>query len=215
MSTPSEQLSEPAAALRAGAPRPLLSQTAEGRLGRRHREVLDQLESLFLSQGFASFTVRQLAAGVGCSRRTLYELAPSKDELVLLVLDRFLHRIGRSALAAIHPDSPVVDQIRQYVIGGIDLQLQASEFADDLADDPAARRLLDRHFRYVMTVIERLVGLGIERGEMRPVNPPVVAGTIAGSALYMTQPDVVAGIGLRREALVDELLDFLLPSLIR
>lgn len=199
--------------LRVGSPRPLLSQTEESRLRPRQREVLNQLEGLFLSQGFAAFTVRELAAGVGCSRRTLYELAPSKDELVLLVLDRFLHRIGRSALAAIRPNSPIVEQIRQYVTGGIDLQLQAAAFAEDLADDPAARRLLDRHFRYVMTVIERLTALGVERGELRPVNPAVVAGTIAGSALYMTQPEVVADIGLDRKALVEQMLGFLLHSL--
>ena len=80
-------------------PRPLLSQRAEERLGPRHRQVLDQLEQLFLEEGFAGISVRELAANVGCSRRTLYELAPSKDELVLVVLDRFLHRVGRTARA--------------------------------------------------------------------------------------------------------------------
>ena len=215
MSTPSvEERLDPLAALRVGSPRPLLSQTAESRLGPRHREVLDQLETLFLSQGFTSFTIRELAAGVGCSRRTLYELAPSKGELVLLVLDRFLHRVGRSALAAIRQSSPAVEQIRQYVKGGIELQRQAAAFAEDLAHEPAARRLLDRHFRYVMTVVERFVHLGIEHGELRLVNPVMVAATIAGSSLYLTQPEVIEVIGLEREALVDELLDFLLRSLL-
>lgn len=201
--------------LRVGSPRPLLSQTSEGRLGSRHREVLDQLEQLFLSQGFASFTVRELAAGVGCSRRTLYELAPSKDELVLVVLDRFLHRIGRAALAEIDPSDATIDQIRLYVAGGFELQRLATVFAEDLADDPAARRLLDRHFRYVMTVVERLVTAGIEKGELRDVTPSVVAGAIAGSSLYLTQPEITADIGLDKSRVSEEMLDYLLASLPR
>lgn len=201
--------------LQAGSPRPLLSQTSERRLGPRHREVLDQLEQLFLSQGFAAFTVRELAAGVGCSRRTLYELAPSKDELVLVVLDRFLHRIGREALAEIQESDPIIDQIRRYIAGGFELQQLATVFAEDLADDPAARRLLDRHFRYVMTVVERLVTEGIERDELREVTPSVVAGAIAGSSLYMTQPEVTADIGLDKSKASEEMLDYLLASLHR
>lgn len=201
--------------LQVGSPRPLLSQTSERRLGPRHREVLDQLERLFLSQGFAAFTVRELASGVGCSRRTLYELAPSKDELVLVVLDRFLHRIGREALTEIDEADPIIDQIRRYIAGGFELQRLATVLAEDLADDPAARRLLDRHFRYVMTVVERLVTEGIEKGELRDVTPSVVAGAIAGSSLYLTQPEVTADIGLDKSKASEEMLDYLLASLPR
>ena len=50
--------------LRAGAPRPLLSRTAEARLGPRHHEILEQLESFFMERGFASFTIADLAAEV-------------------------------------------------------------------------------------------------------------------------------------------------------
>lgn len=201
--------------LQVGSPRPLLSQTSERRLGPRHREVLNQLERLFLSQGFAAFTVRELASGVGCSRRTLYELAPSKDELVLVVLDRFLHRIGREALTEIDEADPIIDQIRRYIAGGFELQRLATVLAEDLADDPAARRLLDRHFRYVMTVVERLVTEGIEKGELRDVTPSVVAGAIAGSSLYLTQPEVTADIGLDKSKASEEMLDYLLASLPR
>lgn len=207
--TPSDRLH----ALGLRPPRPLLSQRAEERLGPRHREVLDQLESLFLAEGFAAFTVRELAAGVGCSRRTLYELAPSKDELVLIVLDRFLHRVGRSALGAIDPGASGADQIRAYFRGGLELQRQTAVFADDLADEPAARRLLDRHFRYVMSVVEQLVQRGVERGDFRPVNPAVVAAMLAGIGLYLNQPDVAVDLGVPQSEATDEALDLVLRAL--
>ena len=82
-----------------------------------------------------------------------------------------------------------------------------SRLADDLADDAPARRLVDRHYRYVMTVVERLVSLGIESGEFRPVNPAVVAATITGTALYIGEPDIADGIGLDSADATTQVLD--------
>ena len=191
----------------------MLSQRAEQQLGMRHREVLDQLESLFLADGFSGFSVRELAAHVGCSRRTLYELAPSKDELVLLVFDRFLHRVGRAALDAIDPSTSRADQIRAYFLGGIELQRISQVFGDDLADLPAARRLFDRHYAYVMSVTEQLVRRGAEAGEFRDVTPAVVAGLLAGGSQFFNQPDVQSDAGIDLEAAVDEVVQLVIAAI--
>jgi AcrR family transcriptional regulator len=194
-------------------PRPLLSQRAEQQLGPRHREVLDELEGLFLQEGFSGFSVRELAAHVGCSRRTLYELAPSKDDLVLLVFDRFLHRVGRAALESIDDDQPYADQIRAYFLGGLELQRISYVFGEDLADEPGARRLFDRHYGYVMAVVEQLVRAGISAGEFRVVPPVVVAGMLAGSAQFFGQPDVQVVTELDLEHAVDALLDLVVRAI--
>ena len=202
------------ALLTQGAPRPLLSRTAERRLGQRHREVLDQIETLFLERGFADITIAQIASGVGCSRRTIYEIAPSKEQLVLTVIDRSMHRLGREALASVRPGDPLIDQLRQYIEGGIDLRRRAGLF-EDLADHAPARRLVDRHFRFVMTVVERLVTLGVDRGEFEPVTPAVVAAVVAGSSIYLTQPELIDDVGVEFPALVSEMLDLTLAALPR
>src|SRR4051812_8968716 len=59
----------------------------------RHRTLIDALEQLFLQEGFRSVTVDELAARLKCSKRTLYEVASSKQELFLLVVERWLERI--------------------------------------------------------------------------------------------------------------------------
>ncbi|MEM9517667.1 MAG: TetR/AcrR family transcriptional regulator [Actinomycetota bacterium] len=194
-------------------PKPVLSQRAERELSARHREVLDALERTFLVDGFRKATVGGLAATVGCSRRTLYELARSKHDLVLLVLDRFLHRVGRTALDGIDPTAPYTEQVRRYFVGAVELQRRTSAFADDLADDPAARRLFDRHFRYVVSVIERLVHEGITAGELRPVSPAIVAAVFAGSGLYALESDVLDDLDVTREDATTEIADLIVQSL--
>ncbi len=194
-------------------PRPLLSARAEAELGERHRAVLDRLEDLFLSSGFASFTVRDLASHLRCSMRTLYEIAPSKRDLVLLVLDRFLHRVGRTALAAIDPSDPVADRIRSYFRSGVELQRWTVALAEDSAGEPEILRLTDRHFAYVSAVLEMLIAEGVERGEMKPVDPKVAAAALAGAGAYLTRPDVAARVGRNSEGVVDEALDIFLLGL--
>lgn len=198
--------------VRASAPRPLLSRTDEARLGTRHRQILDHLEDVFMTNGFASFTIAELAGEVGCSRRTLYELAPSKEQLVLIVLDRRLHRMGRAALGSIVPCSPLLEQVRQYIEGGFEYQMFAP-LLDDLTDDAPARRLVDRHYRFVMTVVQRLVALGIERGEFADVDPAVVGAVVTGSSLYMMQPEIASDTGLTVAELVSGMLELVLGGL--
>lgn len=194
-------------------PRPLLSQRAEDMLRPRQKEILDRLEAMFLERGFATFTVGELAAELECSRRTLYELAPSKEDLVLTVLDRFLHRVGRTALAAIDESAPIPARIRAYFHGGAEILRQTITFAEDVSEEPSAARLIDRHFRYVIAVVEDMVRQGVESGEFRPVNPAVVSAALTGATLYLSQPDVRFGLGSDEFEASDEVLDLVLPAL--
>ena len=81
-------------------PTPVLSREREQALTARQRELLDQLGALF-DRGFADLTMATIARELSCSLRTLYELAPSRDELLLMVIDRNLWRIGRTAAGAL------------------------------------------------------------------------------------------------------------------
>ena len=60
-------------------------------------ETLEALEALILAEGFSRLNVSEIAARLSCSKRTLYELAPSKNRLVLKVLDDFFSRIRQEA----------------------------------------------------------------------------------------------------------------------
>ena len=97
-------VSEPQRRLRAVTPpRPVLDRDRESRLTERQREILDQLGRIF-DNGFADLTMAEIATACGCSLRTLYGLAPSRDELVMMVVDRNLWRVGRSASESIAAD---------------------------------------------------------------------------------------------------------------
>jgi len=69
-------------------------------LGKRHIEVMDDLEKI-LDQGESFSTMSELAKTLKISLRTLYEIAPSKEELIVATVDRVLKKHGKIAMDAI------------------------------------------------------------------------------------------------------------------
>ena len=65
------------------APKALLSNEALRQLSARQLEVLDELEVHIAQQRLADLTMAEIASLLNCSLRTLYGIAPSKDELLL------------------------------------------------------------------------------------------------------------------------------------
>lgn len=203
-----------AAGVTSSPPPSRLSRRAEQALRPRQVEVLDRLEALVLDRGFAAFTVGELAAELSCSRRTLYELAPSKDDLVLLVLDRFLHRVGRAARDAVDPAAPAPEQIRSYILhGAVDLARQTAVLYDDIDEFRPAARLLAAHYRFVTAVTEHLVRAGIRGGELAEVNPRVIAVLICGRDFTFGRPELAAALDLTPTEATEHALDVVLRGL--
>ena len=70
-------------------PREALALGTSRRLTARQRALLADLEALFLAEGFAAFTLDDLAGRLRCSKSTLYALAPSKEQLAVKVVTHF------------------------------------------------------------------------------------------------------------------------------
>jgi AcrR family transcriptional regulator len=196
-----------------GAPRPLLPRSAEAALGERHRELLDALEQLLQSGELARYTVGELAAHLGCSRRTLYELAPSKDALHLLVYDRMMHNLGRAAMGAVDATAPAVTQLRQYATTNFGYSFQSGAY-DDLLEVPGVRRTREQHFRFAATILERILANGIASGEFRAVDSSVAAHMILVSSVHLANPDVLDDLHLAHEDAKAAMIDVVLSGLV-
>lgn len=184
--------------LRPRIPAPPAIRPADGKpLTARGRELLDVMEALFLAQGFHHLTVADLTAHLSCSRRTLYELAPTKDELVSLVLDRMLRRMGRRAAEATEQASPRLRQLVVFMDSGVvELRSATLRFSRDVRATPAVQRLFDAHFTYAVAVLEEIVRLGVAEDEFQPIDPRLVAEVLVGGIDRLQDPDVLEATGL-------------------
>lgn len=185
-------------------------------LSPRLLEILDQLEAIFVEEGFRHLTVSDLSARLKCSRRTLYEVASSRDELVLVVVDRWLRRIGRQARQQVGDVTDPADLFAAFLtVPFQELHRHSARFSADLAKQPALQRLLTAHRRYYVAILRTILDNGVEAGHLRPFNTAVVAEVVdAGMERFwqprflsennMTYEDAVAELSaIVREALVN------------
>lgn len=195
-------------------PKPLLSAEAERRLTARQREVLDALEALVVTEGLAGLTMAGIAASVNCSLRTLYEIAPSRDALVLAVVDRRLHRIGRAAMEALDPDAPPLTALRAYLhAANRAVQPTTAAFAREFADVPGARELIDAHESYVIAVTRSLLERALAQGKIRGVDTAAVAHVLGGLGREFARPEVAEIVAASPKATADVLTDVILRGL--
>jgi AcrR family transcriptional regulator len=198
------------------APKPLLAPETERGLTVRQREVLDDLESLLTRETLPELTMAQIAAEMNCSLRTLYGIAPSKDELILTLVDRRLHRIGRAAVAALDPAMPPLDALRTYLANAHEaVQPETGALSRVFADVPGAKRLLDAHEAYVAAVTQSLLDRAVAAGDIEPVDTAAVAHVLGGLGREFARPEVAAIARRSPKATADALAEILLRGLER
>jgi len=195
-------------------PKALLPPEAEKKLTERQRQLLGELEDLVVRGGLAELTMAEIAAGVNCSLRTLYGISPSKDELVLAVVDRRLHRIGRAAIASLDATLPPLETLRRY-LGAVNEAVRptTAEFVRDFADVPGARRLFDAHEGYVIAVARSLLERAVAEGQIEKVDTAAVAHVLGSLGREFSRPEVMPVIAGSPKETADALAEILLRGL--
>ncbi len=197
------------------APPPLLSREQEHELTPRQREILDDLGRIF-DKGFADITMAELASQLNCSLRTLYGLAPSRDELVLMVVDRNLRKVGRAAHAAIQPDMTPLEAVRAYLEAAtIAVSNTTEEFANDMSGIVAGLDLSGAHSDYLVDVTRCLLDTAVEQGQIADVDTAAVARMIAGLGRDFAQPQVMTQLRTSPKLAADAMVDVVLTGLRR
>lgn len=197
-------------------PTPVLSPEREAALSARQLEILHELERLLLGGSFASLTMAEMAATVRCSLRTLYELAPSKDLLVVTVVDRMLWRIGRSAARAIDAELEPLDALRTFLGATTDAVRDVTSAASvDLAATPGALEVAERHEQYLVGIVEELLAVAVDDGSIRDIDIGAFAVVLAGLGATLASTGAQARLRTSPKAAADEVTATLLHGLQR
>jgi AcrR family transcriptional regulator len=198
------------------APKPLLPPEAERRLTERQRQLLDELEALVAAEALAELTMAEIAAQVNCSLRTLYGISPTKEELVLAVVDRRLHRIGRTAIGSLDASMSPLEALRAYLQAANEaVQPETVAFSRNFADIPAAQRLLDTHEGYVIAVTRSLLDRAVEDGQIPAVDTAALAHVLGGLGREFARPEVAELAAASPKTTADAIADILLRGLER
>lgn len=182
------------------------------------QRVLDVAEELFMTRGYNSITLRDVADALDMRQASLYYHFPEgKEQLFVAVATRTFerHRHGMDAALATAPVAvgAQLHAITDWFASQPPLNLMGMMHADMPALTPAQRQHLGRvAYDAMFTPLRRLFGTAQSRGEIRPVHPDLLAGS------FLTLLDGL-NHALRQEgappraALVDEIIMILLEGI--
>jgi AcrR family transcriptional regulator len=197
------------------APKPLLSPDLERQLSPRQLEVLDELEEKLRREGLGDFTMAEIAEAIGCSLRTLYGIASSRDELLLTVVDRRLHRIGRAAIETLVPSMTPLDILRAYLqAANKAVQPESVVFLADFAKVGGSERLFSAHEAYLIAVTQSLLDRAVANGQIAPVDTASIAHVLGGLGREFAKPAVAEIAEASAKETADAITEIILEGLL-
>jgi AcrR family transcriptional regulator len=181
----------------------------------RRADLLDRLCDLFLAEGFAHFTLGDLAARLHCSKSTLYTLADSKEQLAVRVVGHYFKRAtDHVEQRGVHGIDDVAERVRAYLDAASEALRPASrQFIDDVAAQSATRETYEANARAAADRLCGFIDEGVARGAFRPVRAAFVAEVIGRTVSGIQRGEVGANTGLTDAEAFAELAQFLLGGL--
>jgi len=179
----------------------------------KHINVIEDFESL-LETGIANLTMSDIASHLKVSLRTLYEIAPSKEDLITTTMDRILTNIGREALSNMKNVKSPLERLRIYMrIGNEAAGPKLQKFDGDLDKIKGAKEMIDFHQNYFISFIKSLLDEAQAANEIREIDTQAVAITLGGIARELSIPDNKKSLEDLPEKSSNMVTDLILESL--
>ena len=147
---------------------------------KRHHEIIQDLEKM-LEKGVPDLTMSQIASNLKISLRTLYEIAPSKDELIIMITDSILRKHGKYALESISDIKSPLKKLEKYlftvnqVVGP-----KFNTFFKDIEKIKGLEKIVDYHANFITNLTEELLNQSIEKREIQYIDSKAFSILLGG-----------------------------------
>lgn len=153
-------------------------------LGKRHVEVMDELERM-LDQGESFATMSEIAKALKISLRTLYEIAPSKEELIVATVDRVLKKHGKIAMDTIKDHSSPIKKLESFLaVANQAVGPRFEKFTSSLSNLSSSKPMVDYHEQYITAFIKSLLDDAKSNNEIQDIDTQATAMLLGGLGRY-------------------------------
>lgn len=178
-------------------------------------QFFEELTQLFLSEGMSGLTVADIAARLRCSRRRLYALAATKEELFHAIAQRHFNHVLVESEAVMKRTDDLPRVMATYLEIGAQASSRFSmQFLRDLEGSEQGQTLFDEYqLKRTMRLCE-LIDHGVASGVFVQCHGPVVSEFIRGAARQIRSPDFLARAGVTMNEAFHEFYRILLGGLL-
>ncbi|MEN6325336.1 MAG: TetR/AcrR family transcriptional regulator [Syntrophomonas sp.] len=177
--------------------------------------ILNACTELTQTRGLRNFTVDELAARAGVSKRTLYRYYRSKDEIIEAVVENFINRAAAEGDRIIKLEANPVNIINHML---------SYLFANGrfITGDPGLNDLR-QYYPHLWEKIERfrseriamvigIINCGRREQAADAIDPRIITTAILASIQAVLNPDFILDNGLSFEKTAEQLIRFLLSA---
>lgn len=158
--------------------------------------LLNAAEDTFLNAGVHRVTMDEIAASIGMSKRTVYQIIPGKEQLIRMVLNRFTGRIRNEVEAILDdPDTSFPEKRDRYIASiANNLSKVSTRLLSDLQRFfPGVFKEIDAiRARNLPQLMGKLIRQGQQTGHIKEEADPefISAVFLAAISGLMTQPQM-------------------------
>lgn len=176
---------------------------------------MQQLSALLKAEGISGLSVGDIARRLRCSRRRLYQLAPTKEGLLLLVAQAVFDAALRAGFEAASRETEPARVIAAYMEAGVSTAgTLSSAFHKDLEASEEGRASFDRYQTARARGFRQVINGCIERGDFRVHNPAVAVEVLFGAAQRLRRPEFLDEAGLTLRQAFEEAYNLILDGLL-
>lgn len=180
------------------------------------QKCIDCAIQLCSSQGL-DFTMSQLAAQLGMSKKTLYVLFDSKEALLLAVVDAMFDAVkADEAQILARQDLSLADKVRQLVVVLPDSykNLDWSRLQGVEEKYPAVYGRIRQRLESEWEPTLELLRQGMEQGELRPFQPGLLRAVVEGAMEHFLSSDALQREGIGYVQALDGMMDLLMEGIL-
>lgn len=182
---------------------------------RSEEEFIEQLSELLLAEGISALGVGEMAARLSCSRRRLYELAPTKRELLHLVAQRYFDAGRQAGEEAVASETDPEQRIVVFLHAGIAVATKLSNaFLSDLEATAEGQEIFTRYQMERAHFGQRIFEEGMRQGHYNAHNAAVAIEVVLGAAMRLRKVEFLERSGLNLQQAMEEAYALILNGLI-
>ena len=147
---------------------------------KRQHEIIEDLEKM-LEKGVPDLTMSQIASSLKISLRTLYEIAPSKDQLIIMIMDSILRKLGKHAIESISDIKSPLKKLEKYLYTvNQAVGPKFNTFFKDIEKVKGLETMADYHANFITNITEELLNQSIAKKEIQEIDSKAFSILLGG-----------------------------------
>ncbi|MHB8986319.1 MAG: TetR/AcrR family transcriptional regulator [Eubacteriales bacterium] len=184
-------------------------------MGEKNRDRILQLAGdLFNSRGYRNVTIDDIAAGMGMSKKTIYQYFSGKEEIAGEFLMSIMGRIAGKAVTLDKSYDPVT-RLR-HILRQVKEELTQVNplFLEDIQKHaPDLWEKYERLREQKILLMEELVMKGQETGLLKEINPKLTVLIFLSAVKALNRPDVMTRYGFFMEEVFEAIIEIFLTGI--